>query len=169
MAFCSDCRSLSIDYLRLGDYPWKGDLVKLKDAAENDCPLCLLCWTGFQRHCGEDIQEHMVTIRNRKQKGRDLQIYMVLLCNEAEYDQDLAYCDGRTFSPCEIEVRIGPDPKSPYDHPFLRTTRLCVFAEPGTCQDTRSFEILLSIDDFSRNFGGEIHSRKAFCSKRGYR
>ena len=111
----------------------------------------------------------MLTIRNREQKGRDLQIYMVLLCNEAEYDQELAYCDGRTFSPCEIEVRIGPDPKSSYDNPFLRTTRLCVFAESGTCQDTRNFETLLSIDDFSRKFGGEIHSWKAFCSKRGYR
>lgn len=169
MAFCSDCRLLSIDYLRLVDYPWKRDLVELKDSAENDCPLCLICWTGFQRHCGEYVHEHIETIRNEGHKGRDVQIYMVLECNEAEYDQDLAYCDGRTVSPCEIEIRIGPDPKSSYDIPFLRTTRLCVFAEPGTCPGTRSFDNFSSIDDFSRNFGGEIHSRKAFCPKRRYR
>lgn len=140
MALCSDCSWLSIDDLRLVEVPWKKDLAELIDSAEDGCPLCLLCWTGFQKDCGEDIQKHLKTIVNGEQGGRDLQIYMACQFSEAEYDQDRAYCDGRRFSPCEIEVRIGPGPVS-HDEFFelgvLRVTQLDVFAEPGMHQSTR--------------------------------
>ena len=138
MTFCSDCRWLPIDELRLSDIPWKRDLVELIDSAKNGCPLCLLCWTGFQKDCGEDIQEHLKTIVNGEQGGRDLQVYMARRFNEAEYDQDRAYCDGRTFSPCDIEVSIGPGPASADKIPFhQRATCLNVFAEPGMYQSIR--------------------------------
>ena len=138
MALCSDCRGLSIECLRLVDVPWKMDLAELIDSAEDGCPLCLLCWTGFQKDCGEDIEEHLMTIVNGEQGGRDLQLYMACQFNEAEYAQDRAYCDGRTWSPCAIEIRIGLGPVSERGIlDLLRVTKLDVYAEPGMYQSAR--------------------------------